>query len=886
MPVPEWHRMGTEEVLKALETCSSGLSGEEARSRLERYGLNELPEKEGIGRLSIFVNQFRSFLVMLLMVAALFSSFIGHQMDALVIVIIVILNAALGFFQEYKAERALKAMKRLMAPKAVTMRDGKRVEMPARELVPGDVVLLEEGCCVPADVRVTKSVSMRMDESSLTGESVPVDKVADAAGDVPVADRECMAYAGTSVSFGRGEGAVVATGMGTELGRIAKMIGDGDKKTPLQRQLGSFGRRLGLLIVAISAVIIIGGILKNYAPADMVMTGIALAVAAVPEGLPAVVTITLALGVQRMAGRRAIVRRLPAVETLGAVDVICCDKTGTLTENQMTVRKIWSDGKLVSVTGSGYSTSGEFHVMGRPIKPEHYKGLMMLLRCAALCNNAEMRIGKPAGDPTEVALLVAAEKALDVRKLKAHMGRTGEVPFSSARKMMSVTCRTAGKEGLFFSKGAPEHVLGKCDRIFLGGGVARLTDEKRREILGTGRDLASGALRVLAFAYKPAGAGMGASEEEERGLIFLGLAGMMDPPRQEVLPSLKLCREAGIRVVMVTGDHEETARAIAREIGIYREGDAVVGGKDMQGMDDEELRRIIDKVSVFARVDPAHKLRIIRILKARGHTVAMTGDGVNDAPALKRADIGVAMGIRGTDVAKEASDMVLADDNFRTIVAAVKEGRAIYDNIRKFVQFLLSSNMGEILVIFLALLIGFQNPADPARIVLPLTAIQLLWVNLLTDGLPAVSLGVDPAAADVMSRPPRGRHERMLDLPFLSDILFVGVLIALASLSLFSYGLAAEGAGKAMTLAFTSLVVFELVILQAVKRKYRASILSNRPLIASVGASVALQLAVVYVPALQAVFGTVALGLADWLCLAAATGVMILLVELKNRYLG
>lgn len=880
----EWHKLDANEAIKNLNSSPHGLSPEEARKRLTEHGYNQIKGKPGRSRLSIIASQFRSFLVILLVGAAIFSFAIGEVTDAVVITFILVINAILGFVQEFKAEKALEALKKMMSPKALVLRDGKKMEILAKDLVPGDVVLLEEGSKVPADIRLTESVSLRVDESSLTGESLPVNKLVSVLDDVPVADRTNMVFMGTAAVFGRGQGVVVATGMETEMGKIASMVSIPETQTPLQKQLGSLGKALGIITIAVCIAVIVGGILRDYEVVGMVMTGVALAVAAVPEGLPAVVTITLALGVQRMSKRKAIVRKLPAVETLGAVDVICSDKTGTMTENQMTVRKIWSDSRMFSVTGTGYIANGGFHVMGKHIEPEHYKGLMMLLRCGGLCNNAEIRSGVPLGDPTEAALLVAAEKAMDVHKLKAHMKRIGEVPFSSDRKLMSVVCHTSNKEGFFFTKGAPERVLARCDRVFMKGTAVKLTDSIRKEILAANSQMASDAMRVLGMAYKPSGHGTMAAESEERGLVFLGLAGMIDPPRKEVLHSLKICKQAGIRVVMVTGDHEETARAIAKELGLLDGGGEVVSGEAMGKMTDGQLKAIINNVAVFSRVSPADKVRIVKLLKARGHTVAMTGDGVNDAPALKIADIGVSMGIRGTDVAKEASDMVLADDNFRTIVAAVKEGRAIYDNIRKFVQFLLSSNIGEVLVIFVALLIGFHDPNNPGVAILPLTAIQLLWINLLTDGLPAVSLGLDPASDGVMNRPPRLRKDGIIGLTFMTDVMFVSILICIGTLSLFSYGLS-FGTAKAMTLAFTSVVVSEMVILQAVKQKYKVRLFSNKLLIGSMLLTIGLQVAVVYVPFLQQIFGTVALEALDWLYIVVVMAIMLLLVELKYRYL-
>jgi len=877
---PEWHTMQADDAINALGSTHDGLSETDAQAKLAEHGLNEIARKKKNNPIRLLVRQFSSFLILLLAVAAFFSFAIGRSVDAMVIVVIIIANGLLGFAQEYKAERAVDSLKKMMAPKAMVMRGGKQREINANHLVPGDIVLLEEGCNVPADVRVINSVSMMMDESALTGESFPVKKHAMPCGDVPLAERTAMAYMGTSVSYGRGRGVVVATGMETELGKIASMVDVAGKKTPLEDQLTRFGRSLGIMVIAICALVFVGGILRSYDPMDMAMTGIALAVAAVPEGLPAVVTITLALGVQRMSRRKAIVRRLHAVETLGAVDVICTDKTGTLTENLMTVRRIWTEGIHFSVTGTGHSTSGEFHVMGKDMDPARYNGLMMLLRCGALCNNAEMRGEKFFGDPTETALLVAAHKALDVHKLKAHFTRAGEVPFSSERKMMSVLCKATGGEAALFAKGAPEYLLKKCTRAYSKGKLESLSEAKRKEVLDTATAMAANAFRVLALAYRPTDGE--ATESEERDYIFLGLVGMMDPPRNEVLPSLQLCRQAGIRVVMVTGDHEETSKAIAKELGIYKDGDTMLTGAQMEAMNDSELIAMANHISVYARVSPAHKLRIVRILREKGHTVAMTGDGVNDAPALKRADIGIAMGIRGTDVAKEAADLVLADDNFSTVVAAVSEGRTIYDNIRKFVHFMLATNLGEVLVVALALLIGFRDPSNPARIALPLTAIQLLWVNLLTDGLPAMSLGADPASEHAMKRPPRKRSDRMLSVAFASDVAFASILVGIGVLSLFAYGLP-SGVENAMTMAMTGLVFSEFAILQAIKQRYGVRLRSNKMLIASMAAALALQVAVVYVPALQAIFGTVALAAMDWAYILGAVAVMSAVIWVKGR---
>jgi Ca2+-transporting ATPase len=893
MTLPGWHKKTATQVLQELNTSEAGLSSGEAAARLKRYGPNELRGKRGPGPVSIFLNQFKGFLIAILVAATIFSALIGEAIDALAIIIIVILNAIFGFVQEYKAEKTMAALKRMTAQEATVVRNGMEARIPSRFLIPGDIVILEQGSRVPADMRLLEVVNIKLDEAALTGESVPVNKLTAPVEEAALTDVKNMAWAGTTVTYGRARGVVTETGMSTQVGRIAHIVQEaGEELTPLQKKLDTFGKRLGALILAICAAVVLLGIIRSGPLAGlpitqellvaMIITGVALAVAAIPEGLPAVVTITLALGLQRLSKHNALIRKLPAVEALGSTTIICTDKTGTLTKNEMTITQIWHSGKTVEVTGEGYSPTGKFLFRGREFAPSMDAALKSILRSGALCNNAKLIKEKGSwsiiGDPTEGSLVVAAAKAGLDEKALSKRRRLKEFPFSSERKMMSVITRS--DRTWLHAKGAPETILSLSTHVLRNGQRARLTQRERRSILDANLEMTGRALRVLAVAARPVRASAD-QRQAESGLTFLGLVGMIDPPREGVREDIELCRRAGIKVVMITGDHGNTAVAIARQLNLS-EGDVVaLTGEELNKLSDSELIAAVKETSVYARVNPEHKVRIVEALRKKGHIIAMTGDGVNDAPALKKADIGVAMGIKGTDVAKEASDMVLSDDNFSSIVMAVQGGRAIYDNIKKFIQYLLSSNVGEVLVVFLAILIGFTDPATGA-IIIPVTAIQLLWINLLTDGLPALALGVDPPAPGIMERPPRSPREKILSRGMLTDIWAVGAIICIGTLFLFWLNLPG-GAALAVTVAFTTLVMFEMVRVQSVRVKYRIGLFSNMKLILAMAISIALQLFVIYTPLLQPVFNTTALGGMEWLEIIAVSSTVMIIMWLKDR---
>ena len=840
------------------------MTKEEVGQRLAEHGLNELKHEKGQSKLGLFLEQFKDFLILILIAAALVSFAIGESMDALVIMVIVIINAVVGFVQSYRAEKSLEALKKMVSLTARVIRDGKETKISAVELVPGDIMLLEAGDKIPADARLLNSLELRIDEAALTGESMPVNKNPKRLkSDTALADRTNMVYSGTIVVYGRCKALVTTTGMKTELGKIASMVQAAKREdTPLQKRLEVVGKQLGIAILGICVIVFIVGMLRvGWTPEHvtfMFLAAVSLAVAAIPEGLPAVVTMALALGTQRMAKERAIIRKLPAVETLGSCDVICSDKTGTFTKNEMTVKRIWIDGKELEVTGSGYDTDGVILDKGKTVDIRSSKGLETLIRGSVLCNNASLEA--MTGDPTEIALIVLGEKAdMQKQRLDGHHARVHEVQFDSERKLMSTVHKHEGAHTVY-SKGATEVVLALCDRIYKNGRVAKITPADRKEVLAKTDDLANRALRVLAIAYNDVDA---KAKDFEKNLIFLGMVGMMDPPRPEVKGAIELCRAAGISVKMITGDHAVTAKAIAREVGLS-EGD-VVTGAELETMSDAELRKRVERISVFARVNPEHKLRIIDALKANGHIVAMTGDGVNDAPALKKADIGVAMGITGTEVSKEAGSMILTDDNFATIVSAVEEGRGIYDNIKKFIMFLLSCNIGEVLALFLGILIF----PIKETILIP---VQILWMNLVTDGPPALALGVDPKDTDVMRRPPRPANDKVFSGMVLKNILIVGSVIAIGTLGVyylynphFEEGIVAM---KASTMAFTTMVLLELVnALNCRSEKgslFKVGFAKNKWLLAAIGFSLFLQAAVVHVPALSQAFGTVPLSLEDW----------------------
>ena len=888
-----WYALTGEEVLTKLQTDSKkGLNEKEVKERLERFGPNELARAAKVSLWRLFVNQFSDFMVLVLLAATFISGLLGEYADALTIMIIVVVNAILGFVQEYRAERSIEALKQLTAPEARVVRSSQERKIPASELVPGDLVLLEEGDRIPADLRLLLTANLEIEESSLTGESVPVRKREEAlpGQEVALGDARNMAYLGTAVTRGRGRGVVIQTGMSTEMGQICGMIQEaGQEETPLQRRLGQLGKGLVAFCLLICAAVVVVGIARGEEAYQMFLAGVSLAVAAIPEGLPAIVTVALAIGVQRMIRRHAIIRKLPAVETLGCATVICSDKTGTLTQNQMTVRKVIINGDVFEITGEGYDPKGEFEGNGdiRDIK------FTLLMKAAAFCNNAVLERGgvsvaglfrglvkgRPAhewsilGDPTEGALLVMAAKAGYWReRLGLKEPRVAELPFDSDRKRMTVLHRQSSGTVAAYVKGAPDSIVELCTHTYRGGLAVPLSARDREEILRHNGLLAEKALRVLAFAYRelPAGAEKFSEESVEQRLIFLGLAGMLDPPRPSAVTAVHTCHRAGIKVVMITGDHPLTARAVARELGILSKKGDILTGREIDRLSDKQLQEAAGEVSVYARLSPKHKLRIVRALKQSGHVVAMTGDGVNDAPAVKEADIGIAMGTTGTDVTKEASAMVLSDDNFSSIVAAIEEGRGIYDNIRKFIRYLLSCNVGEVLTMFLAVLGGLP---------LPLVPIQILWMNLVTDGLPAMALGVDRYDRDIMSRPPRHPRESVFSHGMTWRIALNGVVIGAGTLFAFRIGLSMGDLALARTLAFNTLVFFQLFYVFICRSEFHSILevgLGTNPyLVGAVLFSATLQLASVYVPFLQPVFHTVPLNGQHWAIILAISSVPI-----------
>jgi Ca2+-transporting ATPase len=889
-----------------------GLTDDEARARLAQLGPNELASEPPVPAWRRFVAQFQDVLVILLLIATAISVVLwvaerdtSLPYEAIAIFAVVLLNATMGYIQESRAEAAVAALRAMSAAEATVIRDGRRQRMPARGLVPGDLILIEEGDTVPADARLVESTALQTAEAALTGESLPVSKDTDLIDDeATLGDRQNMVFSGTSATYGRGTALVTATGMQTEMGRIAGLLKETrEEETPLQRELDRTGKVLGLTVIAIAIVMIATIIVVEHvtglgAIVDVLILGVALAVAAVPEGLPAVVTAVLSIGVQRMARRNAIVRHLAAVETLGSASVIASDKTGTLTKNEMTVRVVVTASGRVTFAGSGYEPTGEVTGDGGLVEGAQRVELERALAAADRANNAEVRQVEGRwtvqGDPTEGALIVAARKAgLRAEALDTRLPRVGEVPFSSERKLMSTMHRDRERDDhlVMFTKGAPDVLIVRCTRELVGEEPRPLTPERRAVIRRVNEELAGQALRTLGVAIRRlpnddiAANGAAIDAAVEQDLVFAGLIGMIDPPRAEAADAVARARGAGIRPIMITGDHPRTAAVIARELGITTDGRATTGA-ELEQIDDAALERTVAEVSVYARVNPEHKLRIVRALQRQGAIVAMTGDGVNDAPALKTADIGVAMGITGTDVSKEAADVVLADDNFATIVAAVEEGRAIFANIRKFLRFLLSSNIGEVLTMFFGVVLGERIglPRGPGEVALPLLATQILWINLVTDGAPALALGVDPADEGLMQNPPRPHDEGVITARMWRGIFFVGAVIALSTLLVLDAALPGgfiDGSGTvpyAQTMAFTTLMLtqlFNVVNSRSDERSAFAHLFTNRWLWLSIALSIALQFVVLYVPAMQRAFGTVALTGGDWLrCTVAASAVL------------
>ena len=825
------------------------------------------------------LEQFKNTLILILLVAVVLSAFLGHTLEAVVIAVIVLFAAGLGFAQEYRAERAMEALKRMAAPTAAVIRDGEELDLPARELVPGDIILIRAGNQIPADARLLEAFNLQVDEAALTGESVPGEKNTQQLTDpeLPVGDRRNMVYAGTTATYGRGRGLVAATGMRTEFGKIAQLLQTVETgRTPLQENLDRVGRVLARIAIAVVVLIVGLGLLRGQPFLEILIFGIALAVAVVPEALPAVVTISLAIGVQRMVKRNGLIRRLSAVETLGSTSVICSDKTGTLTKDEMTIRKIFVSGQLLEVSGAGYSPSGEFLRDGAPAGLS--EPLAALLRAGVLASDARLSKGGESGqwlikgDPTEGALLVAAAKAgLEKADLDAQFPRTDEIPFSSETKRMT-TIHATPEGQVAYSKGALEVILNSCTRQAAETGETQLNQAEKEAILEIGRLMAGDALRVIALSRK-AGA---ARETAEREMVFLGLVGMIDPPRAEAKAAVQTSGQAGIKAVMITGDHPLTAQAIARELGILKAG-RVVTGMELEAMSEAELEREVENIEVYARVSPAHKLRVVAAFQKKGHVVALTGDGVNDAPALKKADIGIAMGITGTDVSKEAAAMMLTDDNFASIVAAVEEGRGVFGNIRKYLMFLLSSNIGEI-----GLMLGVSLLGLP----LPLSAVQILYVNLATDGLPALALAVDPFEADLMKRKPRNKRAGIFTRSVVTLMLVGGFWSTAVNLGLFAWALnSGRSLKEAMTMAFVSLVLIQFFKAYNY-RSDRNSVLdrpfANRWLNLAILWELALLALIIYVPFLRATFGTYALPLVDWVIIAGLAMTVSPVLELSK----
>jgi len=858
--VSAWHNMNVDEVLSTLRTDPRGLSRAEAEQRLRQFGYNELRERKGITPLQIFLSQFKDVFVIMLLIATAISFLIGELIDGSTIAAIVVLNSVVGFVQEYRSEKAMEAMKKLTAPKARVLRDGGEEIIPAREVVPGEIVLLEAGDRIPSDGHLLEVVDLKTDEAVLTGESTPVNKELGVLDEkTPVADRKNSVFMATHITYGRGKAVITSTGMNTEFGKIAEMVQTmEEEETPLKQKLERFAKKLGIIIVVVCAIIfalelyeifVIGvthatEAIKNII--DAFETAVALAVSAVPEGLPAVVTVSLALGARELAKRNSIIRKLSSAETLGATTIICSDKTGTLTKGEMTVRKIYADGKTIEVTGAGYTPTGQFLESGASLDPKENGDLALLLRASMLCTNAYYDGKSVIGDTTEGALIVAATKAGMIKKdMEALYPRVREVPFTSERKRMTTVHKTPEGAPVAYVKGAPEIILERSAYILLDGKTKKLSTKERKAILEINERMASDALRVLGIAYKdlPGDALEKVDEESvENGLVFLGLMGMIDPPREEAKEANVKCQQAGIKTVMITGDHKLTAVAIAKELGMLK-SDMVLTGAELDSISDEDFEKKVEDVSVYARVSPEHKLRIVRALKKKGHIVAMTGDGVNDAPALKQADIGVAMGITGTDVTREAADMVLADDNFATIVNAVEGGRTIYDNIRKFSFFLLRCNFDELGIIGLFALMGLELPLLPGMI---------LWLNLVTDGGPALALTMDPPEEDVMKRPPRNPNEGVLYGRIASIIATFTAQFALTGgIFYWQYYILRQPLEYARTMAFMRATLQELIVVwncRSEKRNaFRVGFFSNKFLLVAVIASAGLTLLIPFI---------------------------------------
>lgn len=876
----KFHELNEREVEEALNTdFSAGLTESDVKNRRKQQGLNELDEGEKQSALLLFFSQFKDFMVLVLLAATLISGLLGEYIDAIAIIAIVIVNGLLGFFQERKAEKSLQALKELSAPQVYALRDGEWTKIPSKEIVVGDILKFTSGDRIGADVRLIETKSLEIEESALTGESLPVQKSTKQLHDsnLGIGDQENMAFMGTMVTRGSGVGVVVATGMKTAMGQIADLLQNAETMiTPLQRRLEQLGKILITAALLLTVLVVLVGVLQGQELYTMFLAGVSLAVAAIPEGLPAIVTVALSLGVQRMIKNKAIVRKLPAVETLGCASVICSDKTGTMTQNKMTVTHLWSGGNVSQVDGVGYEPHGKFFRGENPINIKDEKALQQMLMFGMLCNHAEILQKDNEyvidGDPTEGALLVAAMKAgYNRSQLLTQFEIVQEFPFDSTRKMMTVIVKDQNGRQFIVTKGAPDVLVNISESILWDGKRQFFSDELQNNVQGAINDLASQALRTIAIGFKEVSAKTIILDEKEaeKDLTFIGLQGMIDPPRPEVKLAVQECKDAGIKTVMITGDHVITAKAIAKQLGILTKGSKVLDGNALSEMTVDELEEVVEDVSVFARVSPEHKLKIVKALQNRGHVVAMTGDGVNDAPAIKAADIGVAMGITGTDVAKEASALVLLDDNFATIKAAIKEGRNIYENIRKFIRYLLASNVGEILVMLFAMLLALP---------LPLVPIQILWVNLVTDGLPAMALGLDKPEDDVMKRNPRSPKEGVFARGLGWKVVSRGFLIGIVTLFAFmiAYHQNPDHLVYAQTVAFATLVMAQLIHVfdcRSEKSVFSRNPFGNKYLVWAVISSMILMFIVIYYPPLQPIFHTVPIELRDWLMIIGLASV-------------
>jgi P-type Ca2+ transporter type 2C len=862
--VPHWHQKEINTVIEDLRSSLQGLSSVEAQKRLDQYGPNELKEKKKKNGFMMFLDQFKDFMILVLIAAALISGIIGEPFDTIAIVVIVVLNAVIGFVQEYRAEKALAALKKMAASHAVVLRDHQPAQITASRIVPGDVVFLEAGNVVPADLRLIEGTRIKVEEAALTGESLPVEKHIRSLEDpsLPLGDRTNMVYKGTFVTYGRGTGIVVSTGMETELGRIAAMLREEKEvKTPLQKRLAAFGQKMALAVLAICAIIFIIGLLRAEPPLQMLLTAISLAVAAIPEALPAVVTISLALGAKKLVKQNALIRKLPAVETLGSVTYICSDKTGTLTLNKMTVEEVYLNGQVVQRSAFSVLRSD---LTDKPFDisfgKEGFQPLPAFLFALALNNDVQTnQEGNLIGDPTELALFhLAAERGFEKNKLEEIFPRTGEIPFDADRKCMTTIHRLSGNRGqepetVSFTKGAVDVLLDKSDHTLTADGLSPLN---QNTIYSINEKMASEGLRVIGVAMRRWASPPEKLSPEiiETGLTFLGLTGLMDPPREEAHEAIRQCKTAGIIPVMITGDHPVTAGAIAKRLGIIEDSSkAILTGRELEQLSLEDFENQVEKIRVYARVAPEQKLKIVKALQDQGQFIAMTGDGVNDAPALKRADIGIAMGITGTDVSKEAAHMILLDDNFATIVKAVKEGRKIFDNIRKFVRYLLTTNSGEIWSLFLAPLVGLP---------IPLLPIHILWINLVTDGLPALALSVEPEEGEVMKRPPRHPQESIFAQGLGVHAVWVGFLMGLIVLGVQAWSIHAANRHW-QTMVFSVLCLTQLGHVLAIRSEkeslFTRGLFTNKPLLGAVILTFLLQMAAIYVPVLNTIFRTMPL---------------------------